>query len=149
MGEKEVRFGYEIRRLDNAIKRRVGVQLRESGIDEGTAMNGWVLKYLYDNRDSKVYQKDIERHFRISRSTVAGIIKQLEQSQCIRRESVENDARLKRVILLPKGEEIHKTIKQAFTKTDTQLIEMLSQQELETFLQILKKIINHLDSKER
>lgn len=149
MEEKEVRFGYEIRRLDNAIKKRVGVRLREAGIDEGTATNGWVLKYLYDNRDSEVYQKDIERHFRISRSTVAGIIKQLEQNQCIRRESVENDARLKRVILLPKGEEIHKIIKQSFMETDTQLIEMVSPQELETFLQILEKIINHLDSKER
>lgn len=149
MEDKEVRFGYEIRRLDNALKRRVNQKLREAGIDEGTAMNGWVLKYLYDNREKEVFQRDIERHFRIGRSTVTGIIKQLEKNQCIRRESVENDARLKRVILLPKGEEIHMIIRHTFKETDMQLAEMVSLEEMDTFLQILEKIINNLDSKER
>lgn len=148
MKEKEVRFGYEIRRLDNAIKKQVNKKLKEEGIDEGTAMNGWILKYLSDNRDREVFQKDIEKHFKIGRSTVTGIIKQLEKKECIRRESVENDARLKRVILLPKGEEIHRIIKNAFVETDSRLMETVSPEEMDTFLQILTKIINRIDSKE-
>ncbi len=148
MKDKEVRIGYQIRRLDNGIKKRVDKQLRAEGIDESTLMHGWILKYLYDNRERQVYQKDIEKHFNIGRSTVTGIIKMMEKDGYIRREAVENDARLKRVILLPKGEEIHHMIGCAVKETDFALMEMLTPEELETFLGILTKINNNLE-KER
>ena len=59
MKEKKVWVGYEIHRLDNAIKKKIDNKLRSDGLDEATMCNGWVLKYLYDNKDKEVYQKDI------------------------------------------------------------------------------------------
>lgn len=149
MREKEERFGYEIRRLDNAIKKHVESNLKEKGIDKTTLMNGFILKYLYDNQEKEVYQRDIEKHFNIGRSTVTGLIKMLEQEEYIRRDSVENDARLKRVILMPKGEEVHKAIAGAFISADTRLTEGITPEERDVFFQILEKLIKNLDSKER
>ena len=140
MEENEVCVGYEIRRLDNAIKKRIDGVLKTKGLDEATVTNGWILRYLYDNRDKYVYQKDIEKHFNMGRSTVTGIIKVMESHELIKRESVDDDARLKRVILLPKGEEVHKIISKVIYETNVKLVEGVSSEELNALLQILTKI---------
>ena len=77
--EKDLLVGYELHRLDSAIRKRIEGRLKKAGLDEYTANNGWILKYLYDNKEKEVYQKDIERHFHIGRSTVTAIIKIMEK----------------------------------------------------------------------
>ena len=145
MNDKKAWVGYEIHRLDNAIKKKIDNKLRSDGLDEATMTNGWVLKYLYYNRDKEVYQKDMEKHFHIGRSTVTGILKLMEQNELVKRVSVENDARLKRVILLPKGEEVHKMIENAVFDTNRQIIEGITSDELETLFSILNKIHNNIN----
>ena len=66
-------------------------------------MNGWIMRYLYENRKKDIFQKDIEKFFSIGRSTVTNIIQILEKKGYVRRESVEYDARLKKVILTEQG----------------------------------------------
>ena len=51
-----------------------------------------------------MYQKDIEEEFRIRKSTVTGILKLLEKNGFIRRESVPQDARLKRIVPTARAE---------------------------------------------
>lgn len=145
MKEKELRVGYEIHRLDNAIKKRIDAILRKEGIDEATVTNGWVLKYLYDNREKEIYQKDIEKHFNIGRSTVTGIIQQMEKEGLICRAAVENDARLKRVILMPKGEEIHMIIAKAILDTNARVVEGVTPLELEALFNVLDKIRENIE----
>ena len=60
-------------------------------------MHGRILGYLYWSRPKDVYQKDIEEHFNITRSSVAGIVKLMEQKGYILRQSVQGDARLKKL----------------------------------------------------
>lgn len=132
--------GYELHRLDSAIRKRIEGRLKKAGLDEYTANNGWILKYLYDNKEKEVYQKDIERHFHIGRSTVTAIIKIMEKKGYISRTSVENDARLKRVILMPKGEEAHQSIDSAIREANLKVIEGITEEEVETLYQIIKKI---------
>lgn len=59
-------------------------------------MHGWLLRYLYENDENSIYQKDIEHYFSVGRSSVTGTLKALERLGYVYRESVENDARLKR-----------------------------------------------------
>ena len=138
--EKELSVGYELHRLDSAIKKRIEGKLKKVGLDESTVTNGWILKYLYDNKEKEVYQKDIEKHFHIGRSTVTAIIKTMEKKGYISRTSVENDARLKRVILMPKGEEAHQSIDSAIREANLKVIEGITEEEVETLYQIIKKI---------
>lgn len=118
--------------------------MKKVGLDESTVTNGWILKYLYDNKEKEVYQKDIEKHFHIGRSTVTAIIKTMEKKGYISRTSVENDARLKRVILMPKGEEAHCSIDNAIRETNLKVIEGITEEEVETLYQIIKKIRENL-----
>lgn len=148
MKDKKAWVWYEIHRLDNAIKKKIDNKLRSDGLDEATMTNGWILKYLYDNKGKEVYQKDIEKHFNIGRSTVTGILKLMEQNELVKRVSVENDARLKRVILLPKGEEVHILIGNTVCDTNWKIMEGITSEELETLFCILNKIHNNI-SEER
>ena len=58
-----------------------------------------VLRYiLMSTLHRDVYQKDIEEEFQIRKSTATGILKLMEKHGFIRRESAQQDARLKRIV---------------------------------------------------
>lgn len=48
--------------------------MKKDGIDEIALMHGWLIRYLYANQDQNVYQKDLEKHFVLSKSSVTGMI---------------------------------------------------------------------------
>ena len=64
----------QIRRVNNLISRRVNYYSRLNGVEDVTAMHGWILAYLYESRDREVFQRDVERAFSITRSTVTNIL---------------------------------------------------------------------------
>ena len=66
------------------------------------ASNGYIISYLCENEDKNIFQRDIERQFDLSRSTVSTILKELEKEGLIERKSVIIDARLKKSYLLKK-----------------------------------------------
>ena len=103
MIRRDEKIGFEIRKLDHMIARNLQAHVKAAGIDEITLMHGWIIRYLYANRDRDIFQKDIERYFSIGRSTVTNIIQLMEKKGFIGRESVEHDARLKKVVLTEKG----------------------------------------------
>ena len=57
----------QMRRVNNLISRRVNYYSRQNGVEDVTAMHGWILAYLYNCRDREVFQRDIERAFSITR----------------------------------------------------------------------------------
>ena len=73
---------------------------RSRGIREQeqlTGMHGWLIHFLYDQTEP-VYQRDIEKRLCIRRSTVTATLNRMEKNGLIVRESVPEDARLKRIV---------------------------------------------------
>ena len=79
MRKREERIGFEIRRLDHMLARNLQARVKAAGIDEVTLMHGWIIRYLYMNRERDVFQRDIEQYFSIGRSTVTNIIQLMEK----------------------------------------------------------------------
>ena len=104
---------------------------RERGVDELTAMHGWILGYLCRNEDKDIFQKDIEAEFKICRSTVTNILKLMEKKGYIRRESVPYDARLKKLVLTDTGRELHEKTKD--------MIDILKE-DLDTFYRVIDQL---------
>ena len=96
-------LGPRIKFLYHAFNRKFMETARANGVEELTSMHGRILGYLYWSRPKDVYQKDIEEHFNITRSSVAGIVKLMEQKGYILRQSVQGDARLKKLSLTDLG----------------------------------------------
>ena len=131
--KQEVKLGFEIRTLDNMLRRNFISSVKESGLDEVTVMHGWIIGYLYNNREKDIYQKDIESHFSIGRSTVTNILKLMEKKGYLLRESVSSDARLKRLT------------KRLLDRLDAKTIEGIEQEELSSFYATIARLKKNLE----
>lgn len=141
-------IGHAIRKMHHDMNRCFMKAGAEMGIDEATQMNGWIMAYLYFHRDQQVYQKTIESAFGVNRSTVTSIVKLMEKKGYIRRENVPSDARLKRIVLTPLGEETHAKTKQALDALEVQMQQGLTKEEIEIFFEVTNKIRKNLGEKE-
>lgn len=133
-------IGFEVRTLSHLIKHRVDQAMAASEDGPVTGMQGWIIGYLYDNRDRDVFQRDVQSHFAVRRSTAAGTLKLMEKNGLIRRTSVDWDARLKKLELTPKGTRVHENVIERFQEMERTLSGTLTAQEKQTFLRLCRKI---------
>lgn len=145
--QKQNDIGFKIRMLSNLIKRDVEKSRNEMGITLPKGINGWAISYFFDNKHKDIFQKDFESEFSIRRSTASNILKTMEQNGFIERVSVENDARLKKIILTQKAIDIHTTILDSINKREARMREGLSKAEIDTFLTTLSKITANMEEK--
>ena len=69
----------QLRRVNNLIFRKIGQIARTNGVEAVTPMHGWIMEYLYRHSETPVFQRDIEREFSITRSTVTNILQLMER----------------------------------------------------------------------
>ncbi len=138
-------IGYQLRKLDNMMMRNLFSYVKKHGEDDLTVMHGWILGYLYDNRDREVFQRDIESTFSIGRSSVTNILSLMEKKGYLLRESVKQDARLKKLVLTPAGEAIHLRTISIIDILDKRTKEGISPQELQLFFEVIEKIKKNLE----
>ncbi len=132
-------IGFAIRTLSNLIKRDVEKSKAELGIEGANGVNGWAINYFYDNAEKEIFQKDFESKFSIRPSTASKILKTMEQKGFIVRESVKNDARLKKITLTKKAIKLHENVIASIKDREKRLREGVSQAEIEAFFETINK----------
>ena len=130
----------QLRRVDNLIFRRLNQFSRANGVEQTTPMHGWIIEYLYRHRDEPVFQRDIEREFSITRSTVTNILQLMERKGYIQRLSVPQDARLKQLVLTEEGIRLHEKTLLSFHPTDDYVAGLLTEEENAELLRLLNKL---------
>ena len=141
---QERHLGYEIKALSNLLRRKV---LESAGSGEGddfTEMQVKVLGFLAQNRDQEICQKDIEEAFYIRRSTASRLLKRLEAQGFIVRQSVERDARLKRVTTTPKADALCQQVMERIDSVEAALTRGLTREEIDQFLATVEKLKRNL-----
>ncbi len=133
-------IGHELKAIDHIMQRKMFENASKSGIDKLTIMHGWIIVYLYTNRDKDVFQKDIESKFGIAPSTVTNIVKLMEKKEYISRQSVDSDARLKKLMLTDRGIEMYSKIQTAIEENERRFNSILTDEERETFLNLVFKL---------
>lgn len=141
---QERHVGYEIKALSNLLRRKVLESAGAGDGDEFTEMQVKVLGFLAHNRDQEICQKDIEEAFYIRRSTASRLLKRLEAQGFIVRQSVERDARLKRVSTTPKADALCQQVMERIDNVESQLTRGISQAEVEQFLSTVEKLKQNL-----
>lgn len=130
--------GRKINILSHKIKRRIGKVALEYGI---SGMQAKILGYIYTNSSNRdIFQKTIEEEFDIRRSSVTSVLTLMEKNELIKRVSVYEDARLKKIILTDKGIEVNKLVYKEITKIEEIISNTLSEDELNTFVCNLDKL---------
>ena len=150
MGEEESvltnrQLGFEIKAANNMIRRRMeGIFTQQKGY-ELNGMQGPLLGYLYHkSRHGDVYQKDVEKEFRIRRSTATVMLQSLEQKGYLVRVASTEDARLKRILLTEKAIRHHKLIEEQIRDFNRELEDGITEEEKKVFLSILDKMMQNL-----
>lgn len=130
----------ELRALNRLIRKYFESLPNKKEIDNVTSNNGWIIVYLAENADKDIYQKDIEEHFSIARSTVSKVLGLMEQKGLITREAVSSDARLKKIRLTEKAVGIQKIMEEDKRTLDRALTKGFDERELAEFLAYLQRM---------
>ena len=137
----------EVKILHNLIRQKLCSD--PQAIADGKLMggHGYFLKYLGDNQGKDIFQRDIEKAFKVRRSTVTATLNRMEENGLIERKSVEFDNRLKKIELTDKGVLMHLSFKERAERLDNELACALTQKEKEDFLKIIKKLQSKVENK--
>lgn len=123
----------EVRSLSNLIMRYISLKLNKNYVETATGANAWILKFIKHREGQDVFQRDLEREFCITRSTASKVVTLMEKKDFIRRESVDMDGRLKKLILTEKGEHILSLMEEDGNTVEQTLVKGFSNEELEQF----------------
>lgn len=137
-------IGSEIHILGNMIHRFVESLPNKKKIDRLTGTNAWIIAYIEGRRGEDVFQKDFEKQFGITRSTASKVVNLMEKKGLVRRESVPYDARLKKIVLTEKSEQIHQLMIEDFRELESTLEDGFSREELERFTDYLHRMQRNL-----
>ena len=140
----EITIGFEIRTLNNLIKRDVESS-KAFELGRATGLHGWAIGYFYNNRDRDVFQRDFEAQFSIRRSTASKILGCMEKNGLIERHSVENDARLKKIVLTPRATELHELMLSDIRERERRLSRGIAPERLDCFFEVIQQIKENLE----
>ena len=143
--EKKNALGYQIKSLERMIYHRHTLSATRSYVDSLTGTHGWVIRYLYENKDNDIFQRDIEKNFGVRRSTVTSMLQIMEKNGLITRGSVPYDSRLKKITPTEKALELHRRISDEIDAIEAELSAGLSEEEIAAFISTIEKIKKNLN----
>ena len=101
-----------------------------------------------NNQGDDIFQKDIETEFKIRRSSVSSVIDNLEKNGFIVRQSVENDARLKKIVLTEKAVSLGAKHRKTVERFENSLLENMTKEEIATLKALLNKVAENIENSE-
>ena len=139
--------GIKIKKIQSLIRKSIHNSETFKNNVELTNVIGWTIGYISRrNLDGlETYQKDVEKEFKISRSTATGLLQNMEKLGYIYREVSEVDSRLKRIVLTEKSIELHKRVILTFDNIESKLLTGFSDSEKEMLFGFLLRLEKNLE----
>ena len=133
----------KLKMIDDCIKKKANNDLVEMDL---TIVQHHTLVYLVHQEDHTAELKAIEREFRVSQPTVAGIAQRLEAKGYVEALGSPRDKRVKLIRLTPQGEELCSRSWEKMKKRIRAMTEGLSREELEELDRLLDIVYRNLEA---
>lgn len=146
--EQEKRISFILRVIHNRTKNIVHKSAPKLEKAPGSQLQGGILGYLYHHREVPVYQKDLEKAFRISRATATNTLQVMERTGFVVRKSVDKDARLKRIEMTPEAIGNHQKIEAHMRSLDERMLRGLQEIEIQELFRLLAIVGENLEELE-
>ncbi|MDR0708085.1 MAG: MarR family transcriptional regulator [Treponema sp.] len=128
---KIIVIGNQIRRLFDGAFSKVGL----------TNAQGSTLCFIYTaGRYRDVFQRDVEDEFDLRRSSVTSVLQGLERGGYLHRESVSEDARLKKLVLTDKAIELYERISSLMDETNATIVRGMSNADMSALDRLMSKV---------
>ena len=107
-----------------------------------TSIQSRILGHLRhaQEQDRCVFQREIEEVFRIKRSSVTSVLQTLEKKGLIIRESISEDARLKKLVLTEEAKKMQVDTYQALGDMEKLMRSLFTEEEFKQFLDYMNRI---------
>ncbi len=139
--EEERRIGILLKRVNNIYKRNFNNKIAEINL---TTAQCDVLGFLRAKEGQEVNPIDLEKNLNLTRPTVTGLLKRLEEKGFIRLEASCRDHRYKQILLTEKADRHHQEMLSNLREVEEQLYKDISEEEKEVLISILNKILRNM-----
>ena len=143
--EQEHRISFILRMIHNQTKHIIHKSAPKLEKAPSSQLQGGILGYLYHHRDVPVYQKDLEKQFRVSRATATNTLQVMERNGFIVRKSVDKDARLKRIEMTEEAIRNHRLIEAHMRGMDEKMLQGMSEPETQELFRLLAIVESNLE----
>ena len=142
------RISFTLRMINNRIRAIICKSVPKSDMAPQSQLQGGILGFLYHHREEAVYQKDIEKEFRISRATATNTLQVMEKNGLIVRKSQDKDARLKRIFMTEGAEKNHMKVEAHMKRMDEGMLRGMSEKDVKELTRLLAVIMDNLETME-
>ena len=129
----------KFRRADNALKRAIELQVKDTGVYRSQHR---MLMHL--SRQPNCSQVELAEQLEVSPAAIAVSLKKLEKGGYIRRETDENDNRIHQVLITRKGKAVIEESFVMFRETERRMFEGFSEEEMNLLDCYLERIFRNL-----
>lgn len=133
-------IGYLIKSINDKLKVKADNMLKEHDL---TISQSRVVGFLAQ-KGGEATQKEIEEFFDVSHPTIVGLVSRMEQNGMLTTFVSTEDRRNKIVKLTPDALLIANDIKKSVEDSEKQLLQNLSDEEVENLTLLLTKVLNNI-----
>lgn len=145
MEEKKIRISFTLRVIQNHIKTIICRGGPKFDVRPQSQLQGGILGFLYHHQEKSVYQRDIEKEFRISRATATNTLQVMEKNGLIVRKSQDKDARLKRIFMTEEALSDHIKVEAHMRMMDERMLQGMSDTDVEELNRLLGILMKNLE----
>ncbi len=143
---KNKHYGKKINIISNKIKWGFNQLAENYGV---TGVQTRILLFIVEkSKVGEIFQKDVEKDFNLSRSTVTGVLQLLEEKELIIRTVSKEDARLKKIEVTDEGFRVQRKLKVALLEYEVNLVKGISEEKLKILVEVLGSIEENIENME-
>lgn len=107
-----------------------------------TGIQSRLIGYIHmeEEKGRDVFQRDIEEVLRIKRSSVTSLLQTMEKKGLLIRESVQGDARIKKLVLTDEARALHGFSQGVLDNIEHEIRILFSEEEFRNFLDYMNRI---------
>lgn len=136
------KIGKEMREVQQLLHRKYELK-KEQQSEKLTQVQVHVLMYIH-RHEGQVFQKDIEQHLKVRRSTASQILNVLERESYVERMRLDSDARMKEIVVTDKTLALIDSMEKHMKETESMLRVNISKDDMETFFKVIDQIKENL-----
>ena len=139
-------IGFEIKAISNIIRRELNTTFSSPEFGGLTGTQNAMMGYIMDaSKEQDVFQRDVEKEFDVRRSTATVMLQGLEQKGYICRLPVEQDARLKKIVVTEKAQKQQERVRHEIDLFHEKMEKGFTEEEREQLFYLLNKIKKNLE----
>ena len=142
---KVVDIGYKIKKINDLLQKRADETMKELDV---TFTQHHVLVYLVHCENHTSSLKSIEKDFKVSQATMAGIVVRLEEKGMINSYTLSSDKRVKMVSLTDKGLAVCQKSRELCMKSEDRIRSIYSEEEMANFTKYLDHLYEMLQKED-